>query len=328
MSTVRDRDLRFWLLDRRQKLQTAIQESREKDQLMRLLQEVDSTLEHMDKGTYGLCEVCNEPIEKERLIANPLVRTCLDHLTPDQQSALEQDLNLAWRIQSQMLPRQNLSIPGWEINYHYEPAGPVSGDYCDVVIPKPKSEELFFLLGDVSGKGVAASILMSNLHAIFRSLIAFDLPVDKLVLQANRVFCESTLSTDYATLVCGKISRTGEVELCNAGHPPALLVRKNEVVKLEATGLPLGLFSSGEYRVKKIQLLSGDTLLLYTDGLTEAQDKSNAEYGEERLVRFLKGHYHLAPQALTTACLDDMWAFLSGSQRTDDLTLMVIRRTG
>jgi sigma-B regulation protein RsbU (phosphoserine phosphatase) len=328
MSTVRDRDLRNWLIDRRQRLQTAIEKSRERDSLVRLLQEVDSTLERMDQGTYGLCEVCNEPIENERLLADPLVRTCLDHLTPDQQRALEQDLDLAWRIQAQMLPQQNLSIPGWAINYHYEPAGPVSGDYCDIIIPKPESEDLYFLLGDVSGKGVAASMLMSSLHATFRSLTAFGLPVNKLVEQANRLFCESTLSTDYATLVCGKICKSGEVEICNAGHPPPLLVRKEEIVKLEATGLPVGLFCSGEYRVKKMQLFKGESLLLYTDGLTEAQNRSTAEYGEERLVRLLKEHHNLPPQVLTSACLDDVRAFLSGSQKTDDLTIMVIRRNG
>jgi sigma-B regulation protein RsbU (phosphoserine phosphatase) len=328
MSTVRDRDLRNWLIDRRQRLQTAIEKSRERDNLMRLVQEVDSTLERMNKGTYGLCEICNEPIEEERLIADPLIRTCLDHLTPDQQRALEQDLNLAWRIQAQMLPQQNLSIPGWEINYHYEPAGPVSGDYCDVISPKPESEDLYFLLGDVSGKGVAASMLMSSLHATFRSLIAFDLPVNKLVEQANRLFCESTLSTDYATLVCGKIRKSGEVEICNAGHPPPLLVQQGKIVKLEATGLPVGLFCRGEYRVKKTRLLNGESLVLYTDGLTEAQDRSRAEYSEERLAKFLKEHHHMPPQVLTSACLDDVRAFLSGSQKTDDLTIMVIRRTG
>jgi sigma-B regulation protein RsbU (phosphoserine phosphatase) len=327
MSTVRDRDLRSWILDRRKRLETAIGEFEETEHLISLLQEVDSALERMDKGSYGLCEVCHEPIEKERLISDPLVQTCLDHLTPNQQRALEQDLDLASRIQLQLLPKQSLSLAGWEVYYHYDAAGPVSGDYCDIVSPKPESENLFFLLGDVSGKGVAASMLMANLHAIFHSLIPGGMMLNQLVERANRIFCESTMSTAYATLVCGKTSRSGEVYICNAGHCPPILIQGDEITKLEATGLPIGIFSTERYSVKRMQLSLGDTLLLYTDGLTEAQDRGGAEYGEERLVRLIKKSRNFLPRALTEACLEDLKMFLSEALKTDDLTIMVIRRT-
>jgi sigma-B regulation protein RsbU (phosphoserine phosphatase) len=326
MNTARKMDLRQRLLDRSQRLQTAIGEFKETTQLIRLLEEVDSALERMDKGSYGLCDVCQGQIEEERLMADPLSRNCLGCLTPDQQRALEQDLDLASRIQTQLLPNKNLSFGGWEAYYHYEPAGPVSGDYCDLVNPETERGDMFFLLGDVSGHGVAASMLMAHLHAMFHSLIAVDLSVDQLVERANRIFCESTISADYATLVCGRAGKSGEVEVCNAGHCPPLLVQASDVTNLEATGLPLGIFSSAEYSAQKVRLDSGDSLLLYTDGLTEAQDKADAEYGAQRLVKLVKGCCDLPPQALTGACLKDVRTFLSGVPRTDDLTIMVIRR--
>jgi sigma-B regulation protein RsbU (phosphoserine phosphatase) len=326
MNSVRKLDLRQRLLNRRQRLQTAMGELKETTKLMHLLKEVDSALERMDNGTYGLCDVCQEPIERERLIADPLTRNCLGCLTPDQQRALEQDLNLASRIQAQLLPKKNLSLNGWETYYHYEPAGSVSGDYCDLINPDTEKGDLFFLLGDVSGHGVAASMLMAHLHAMFRSLIAVGLSADQLVRRANRIFCESTISADYVTLVCGRASKSGEVDICNAGHCPPLLIRGDEITSLEAGSLPIGIFSGVEYSVERIKLAPGDSLLLYTDGLTEARDKAEAEYGAQRLTRLVKGHHDLPPQALTEFCLEDLKTFLSGTPKTDDLSIMVIRR--
>src|SRR5205823_9198791 len=129
-------------------------------------------------------------------------------------SELEKDLDRAWVIQGELLPKLNLRFNGWEVSYHYEPAGPVSGDYCDLV--STDSGDLYFLIGDVAGKGVAASLLMSRLQAIFRSLITTQLPVNELVERANHFFADTTMRPYYATLVCGKASADGQVEICNA----------------------------------------------------------------------------------------------------------------
>src|SRR5262245_22347766 len=121
------------LQERRQKLDSSIQLVKDKAPLLRLLDEVDQALERMNSGAYGICDVCHEPIEKERLLSDPLVRNCLDHLTPNQQRALAEDLDLARRIQSELLPQRDLRWNGWEVSHHYEPAGSVSGDYCDLL---------------------------------------------------------------------------------------------------------------------------------------------------------------------------------------------------
>jgi sigma-B regulation protein RsbU (phosphoserine phosphatase) len=326
MASVTDNIVRDQLQDRRRRLETALNENPDTAQFARLLGEVDAALARLEDGSYGLCEVCHDSIEGDRLMADPMVRFCLDHLTAQEQQDLQQDLELAARIQRGLLPGRSLSCQGWEVHYHYEPAGPVSGDYCDVVRPEGDAGDMFFLFGDVSGKGVSAAILMAHLHATFRSLVAADFSVGQLVERANRVFRESTLSPYFATLVAGRASASGELEICNAGHLPPLVLSDGKITAVDPTGLPVGAFYSTSFSSRKLKLGKGDTLVLYTDGLSEARDRSGVEYGSERISRVLAASRYLAPEALAAACLSDLAGHLGGAPKVDDLTLMVIRR--
>ncbi|HET6670547.1 MAG TPA: SpoIIE family protein phosphatase [Pyrinomonadaceae bacterium] len=317
--------IREQLLDRRQKLEVAAIGYRQDDELTRLLREVDTALQRMDDGTYGICDVCHEPVESERLIADPLTRLCIDHLSPHEQRALEDDLELAGRIQTGLLPQPSQKIDGWEIAYHYQPAGVVSGDYCDVI--SDGNQNVLFVLGDVSGKGVAASMLMAHLQAMFRTLISVGLPLEQMIERASRVFCESTLPTHYATLVCGKTNPSGLVEVCNAGHLPPLLFQAGTVRQIDATGLPMGIFCNEHFTVNRMQLERGDTLLLYTDGFSEATNAGGMEYGVERLARLFSQYHDLPPHALLDACMRDWLSFGNGPRTKDDVTLMAIQRT-
>jgi sigma-B regulation protein RsbU (phosphoserine phosphatase) len=319
--------LQAQLQDRRVRLQAAITETGEDERLLGLLREVDLALERARDGTYGLCEVCHDSIEADRLTTDPLITRCLDHLTSAEVRALEQDLELASRVQRTLLPPRDLARDGWEMAYHYAPIGAVSGDYCDVVGPaSDDGGRVFFLLGDISGKGVAASMLMAHLHAAVRTLLGIGLPIDQVLARTNRLFCESTPASRYATLVCGGLTASGQVELCNAGHCPPLLVRAGEVTSLAATGLPVGMFCTADYSVSRLTLASGDALVLYTDGLTESRDRSDAEYGTERLLRVLARRQAAGARDLVNSCVNDLSAFLSGASRADDLTVMAIRR--
>jgi len=316
-------DLRTDLIDWRKRLETAIDESEESSHLASLLSEVESALHRIQTGSAGICEACHETIEDDA-IKDPIARFCLDCLNAQEQRALQHDLDNVSLVQYSLLPTQDLSVDGWRAYYHYEAAGPVSGDYCDLV--SNENGDLFFLLGDVSGKGIAASMLMAHLHAIFRSLITLELPVDQLVERANQVFADCTMPAYYATLVCGRACRSGAIELCNAGHCPPLLIRRGGVTSIDATGLPIGIFCREQYSAREFQLEPGDSLLLYTDGLTESRDPVEAEYGSERLSKMVSAKHSFAPQALTAACLDDARSFRAGQPKTDDLTVMVIQR--
>lgn len=208
-----------------------------------------------------------------------------------------------------------------------EPAGVVSGDYCDVIPANGSgagARDVFLALGDVSGKGVAASLMMTQLHAMFRSLASGGLARSELLARVNRLFCESTTAGQYATLVCARASAHGVVELSSTGHVPAFLLRKAEVRSLGANSMPLGMFCSGDYPTERMRLEPGESLVFYTDGLTESRDAADNEYGLSRLAQFLNGRHALEPDALTAACLNEIKKF-SAAQH-DDRTMLVLRR--
>jgi len=322
MATLEIAFLNTQLEERKRRLEAAIAVAPPNAGLAGLLREVDSALERVANGSYGLCQECHEPVEQDRLLADPLVRYCLDHLTQPERAALQRDLDLASEVQRNLLPQAGLCSGCWETSYHYSPVGPVSGDYCDLI---PSDGQLFFVLGDVSGKGVAASMLMTQLHALFRSLTGMALPLGQTVTRANRVFCESALAGQYATLVCGQAKPTGEVEIHNAGHWPAIVVGHGGVLRIESTGLPLGMFAESEFSATRLQLEVGDTLFLYTDGLSEARNEGD-EYGVDRVMTLVRQQAARPPAELIAACLDDLRAFEGAGPRLDDLTLLAIRR--
>jgi phosphoserine phosphatase RsbU/P len=294
--------------------------------LLELLGEVDSALRRLDDGTYGICTECHDTVEKDRLLADPLVTLCLDHLTSDEQRALERDLELAARVQRGLLPQTNLRHQDWRVHYQYKPAGMVSGDYCDLISPVTADGDLVFLLGDVAGKGVAASLLMTHLHAMFRSLAGVDMALDKLLEMANSVFCRSTIAGQYATLICGRAGQRGEIEIGSAGHLAALVCAKDGVRKVNSTGVPLGMFATSRYTIQCVRMERGDSLLLYTDGISEAVNSSGEEYGAARLSNIASQRHGWVPQELAAACMKDVQTHSGGRKQADDQTLMVIHR--
>jgi phosphoserine phosphatase RsbU/P len=330
---IHDPYLREQLEYRRERLQAAISSASAAETesrvgpLFELLGEVDSALRRMDQGTYGICDVCHDTVEKERLIADPLVRLCLDHLSDEEQRALERDLELASRVQYGLLPAPNLYHDDWRIHYRYKPAGLVSGDYCDLILPPADSEGFWFLVGDVAGKGVAASLLMTHLHAMFRSLSGLGLDLRRLLDVANRVFCESTTAGQYATLVCGRAGHDGKIEIASAGHLPILHIATDGVKRIAATGLPLGMFGKSSYTIERLHLKPGETLLLYTDGILEAADASGKEYGIDALSAIAGGGENWSAQELVAACLMDVERHSGGAKQADDQTMMAIHRS-
>lgn len=324
MATVEMDFLHSQLEERKHRLETAIALTPQHAGLPGLLREVDSALDRFDAGTYGLCEECHDTVERDRLLADPLVRYCLDHLSAPERAILQRDLDMASQLQQGLLPPVDLKAAGWETSYHYAPVGPVSGDYCDLY---PSDGQLFFVLGDVSGKGVAASMRMTQLHALFRSLIGMGLSLGEIVAHINRFLCDSALAGQYATLVCGRAKLGGEVELFNAGHLPAIAVRHGRVQQLGSTGLPLGMFRETSFTSACLQMNEGDTLFLYTDGLSEAR-RENDEYGIDRVMGLVSRQSSSTTAGLISACLDDLRGFTGATSRLDDLTLLAIRRSG
>jgi len=202
------------LIERLETLRRVSQQNAENSAFANFIDEVDAAWKRYEAGTYGICEVCDGALGADRLLADPLARICLDELTGEQRSALENDLQSAAEIQRGLLPKRDFAHGNWRVDFAYHPHSIVSGDYCDVIV---EGDDLYFVLGDVSGKGMAASLLMSNLQAIFHSLLPLRLGLDEIAERANRLLLRSSLSNQFATLVCGKASADGEIETVNAG---------------------------------------------------------------------------------------------------------------
>jgi sigma-B regulation protein RsbU (phosphoserine phosphatase) len=312
------------LHERRARLQNAIRSATAYGDAARLLAEVDAALARLEIEGRRRCAVCDGPIAPQRLLVDPLTTVCTAHVDDGERRALDRDLELAGRIQRRLLPPQSTSAHGWRTAYHYRPAGTVSGDYCDVV--KTDADGLFFVTADVSGKGVAASLLMSHLHAIVHTLLAGGGTPAELLKQANRFFCESILSSHFATAAFGRANAAGTVTLANAGHWPALVVRGDGVDALDATGVPLGFTCAAAYGEHVVQLEPGDALVLYTDGLTEAHTEADEDYGRDRLTAVLRGLHGAGPEEIASGVLSDLGEFLGTAPLADDLTILVLSR--
>lgn len=313
------------LIDRRQRAERSAARIGPRPDLTALLARIDEALGEIEGGTFGLCRTCHDPIESELLHADPLVRFCIDHLDRGARERLQADLDLAARIQQRMLPAEPEPGADWRTARSYLPAGPVGGDVFDLV-GRGAGADLTFVLGDVAGKGVAAALLMSNLQATFRALVPIEPDPARLASRINHLFCRSILESHYATLIVGRAAPDGGVELCNAGHLPALLVRRAGVRELGATGLPAGMFCEGAYEAHRLALEPGESLLLFTDGVTEARDAAGAEYGLSRLAARAAALAGRPAAELVAACRADLEAFLAGTPRADDVTLFALER--
>jgi sigma-B regulation protein RsbU (phosphoserine phosphatase) len=317
------------LENRQQRLRKSAAAGESERSILHLLRQVDSALARLESNEYGRCLVCNEAVDDLDLRMNALLEYCLCRLTPSQQRALEDDLEVARRIQAGLLPDPDLGVPGWETFYGYEPAGVVSGDYCDLWGgTNHEAGIVHFAVGDVSGKGIAPSLLMAHIQAAFRSLLEVGMPLAELVGSVNRRLLQASLSSHYATLVCGRAGLDGRVEIVNAGHSPPLVVQGAAVGAVGATGYPVGLVGDHPYDVTNFRLEEGDALVLYSDGVTEARGPQDEEYGQERLERLLSERGEgLSPRHLVRAIRDDVGRFRVDPTRVDDLTILVLQRS-
>ena len=246
------------------------------------------------------------------------------------QSTFETELELATRVQRSLLPKPTCCMAGWEISFSYEAARRVSGDYVDLVQTHP--DAYHFILGDVSGKGVAAALLMAHLHATVRMLLASGLSLGQIVRETSSTFCQSSLPAQFVTLVIGEATKAGEVELINAGQTPVLFAREGTTKVLPATEVPLGLFCGLETvptsTIVRLRALRGDMLMLYSDGATETTGVDGSEYGLERLRNLLSCTAHHSPDETIAAVLKDLRSFSPDSALADDRSLLALRFCG
>ena len=240
---------------------------------------------------------------------------------------LAAELVLARRIQVALLPERLPAVPGWRLHAGNLPSRGVSGDFYEVV-PRCDERELVLLVSDVSGKGMAASLLTASLEALLAVPIEEGLASDEIASRVSRLLHRRTPPEKYATAFLAILDpETGALTYTSAGHNPALVVRAGgEVERLEVGGPPLGLLADSAYSAGTASLGPGDSLVLYTDGIVEATDPDDVEYGLDRLVALCRDHRHGDPAGLAREVEADVQRFVRGAPIADDRTLVVARR--
>jgi len=185
-----------------------------------------------------------------------------------------------------------------------------------------------FLVGDVAGKGPAAALLTSKILGIFSAFAATNEDPAETMSQLNKVLTRRAIDARYATSMYGKLAANGEVVYCSAGHNPALVLGVDGLRRLEADGMPVGLFDFAPYSSSKLTLRAGDTMVLYSDGVTEAQSVDGSEFGEGRLVDVMKELQGKPAGEVLKRVIDAVMSFAHGAEQYDDVTALVIRYLG
>jgi len=236
-----------------------------------------------------------------------------------------QEIEFAKQVQARLFPQHVPSLRTLDYAGLCIQALQVGGDYYDFL--DLGRERLGLVIGDISGKGMAAALLMANLQANLRSqcAVALDQP-ERLLESVNQLFCQNAPDNAYATLLFAEYDdQSGRLRYANCGHHPALVLRHDGAIeRLDATGTVLGLFREWKCTVGERALSPGDTLALYTDGITESFDDSGQEFGECRLVDSLRQHRDLPSRALVDRIVADVRRFSRDEQR-DDITLIVAK---
>jgi sigma-B regulation protein RsbU (phosphoserine phosphatase) len=233
-------------------------------------------------------------------------------------------MNEAHDIQQRLLPVGLPRIRGCTIEASWQPAGNVGGDYFDAI--ELNDHALAFCIADVSGKGLPAALLMSNVQAMVRAYAGLSRSPSEMCRRLNRTICDNTLSGRFVTLFYGVLDTKERVlRYTNAGHIPPIVVRRHGgTEKLSEGGMVLGLFPESRYDESEVLLHSGDCLALLTDGITEASNAEGAMFGEDdRIVGLLLEHRHKGSGELKQVLLDSVASFTKGELQ-DDATLMVV----
>jgi len=234
-----------------------------------------------------------------------------------------QEYEEAREIQQALMPKEIPQMPGLEISGSWRPARIVGGDYFDVF--KFGASRLGLCIADVSGKGMPAALLMSNLQAVVKALAAENTSPKELVEKVNRLMSRNTTEAKFITLFYGLLDVDRKtLQYANAGHNAPVLTREDGVqVRLEQGGLIVGAFQESVYDQGEIDLRPGDRLVMFTDGLSEAVDRDGEEFGEERLAEASRSNRQLSAEALHRCLLDRVTDFCGG-EFEDDATVLVV----
>ncbi len=238
---------------------------------------------------------------------------------------MEEELNLARKMQQELLPSAMPLLPHYDIAGVNIPSRQVGGDYYDVI---PVEENRYGItIADVSGKGAGAALLMANLQASLRALVSGSFPVEQMVARINNLIHQNTDLDKFITFFYGELDvRSNRFTYCNAGHNPPYLVHKEGTVEeLTTGGIILGMMEDVQYETATLSLKPGDRIVMYTDGITEAANTDEEEFGEARLIQCVHSNSGLSAGDLLKKISDSVKEFSDPLPQADDITMVVIK---
>ena len=246
--------------------------------------------------------------------------------TTTQKAAIESELSIARDIQMSMIPTVFPEQEGFDIYASMVPAKAVGGDLYDFFV---RDSQLFFCIGDVSGKGVPAALFMTQAKSLFRAYAAYEPMPDRIVSQMNHNLSENNDTCMFVTLFIGILDLTsGLLRYCNAGHEAPILINKEARQLPVNISIPVGAMPDSTYQMQTIVIEPQSTILLYTDGLNEAMDADEMMFGEKRIFNELSRAIQtsqLAPKPLIERMTQAVHDFVGDTEQSDDLTMMAIR---
>ncbi|MCK4760801.1 MAG: serine/threonine-protein phosphatase [Candidatus Aminicenantes bacterium] len=229
------------------------------------------------------------------------------------------------QVQLALMPEASPKIPGWDVWLYSMPANDVGGDLVDYI---PVDKDRFGLvLGDVAGKGLPAALFMAKLQATLRALVTEFDSAAELGDKINEIFHRDIISKSFASLVYLELEpNSGRISLLNAGHPPPLIIREGKIQPTGKGNIGLGIRADTRYKTKDISLEQEDFLIVYSDGVSEAQDEKDEFFGTERLLRILSETADLSAVEVGEKILTAVENFVGEAPRHDDLSLMILQR--
>jgi serine phosphatase RsbU (regulator of sigma subunit)/pSer/pThr/pTyr-binding forkhead associated (FHA) protein len=278
--------------------------------------------------------------EKGSLLA-PHTRTALDTLATEagvaienarlyretlEKARIEHELKIAAEIQKALLPEGSHSGPFFQSAGTSVQARAIGGDFFDM--QDMPDGQFGFLVGDVAGKGPAAALLTSKILGIFSAFVSIGDSPEQTVDHINKVLTRRQIDARYATLLYGQLSAGGKLMFCNAGHNPPLIYGADGLRRIESGGMPVGMFEMAPYSCDTITMKPGDTMVLYSDGVTEAHNVAGEEFGEARLVTLMERYTRGSADVVLEQIINAVKEFAHGAEQYDDVTVLVLKYTG
>ncbi len=236
------------------------------------------------------------------------------------------ELKAGRAVQAALRPQKCPDIHGWEAYLYTRSANDVGGDLIDCI--EQENDVFGFMVGDVAGKGLGAALLMAQLQASVHALVSYIKSLPKLVAQLNKLYCKGGLSNTFISFLYLQVrSNSGKVSFVNAGHLPPIIQKSEKMIEWHKGSLALGLSPTSKYKEEILDVDVGDLLLVYTDGITEARNSDGLFFGEQRMYDALSRAQQLSAEKAALYVIKKVDQFVGNASRSDDLTLLVLKRT-